>query len=161
MIKVTVNAGPVQRVMDAMRKLKSKSFLAGAVSAAATAVLAQAKADASRRISPYGDPWPRARFDGAVRTLGSIPSSLAATVRGLSFRIGTSKPFAKIHQKGAVIRARPGSVMLFKVGGAIVRSPISRIPARPFLIKRSRGLGSWGKPMQEAISGYFRKAISG
>lgn len=92
-----------------------------------------------------------------LRDTGRLQNSITSRIENRSIIVGTHVLYARIHQEGGTIqipevRARPGKVLRFVVGGQVVyarraRAHSVRIPARPYLL------------LQESDRTYIRNAI--
>lgn len=92
-----------------------------------------------------------------LRDTGRLQNSITGRIENRRVIVGTNVVYARIHQEGGTvrvpeIRARPGKVLRFVVGGQVVyarrvSAHTVRIPARPYLL------------LQEGDKTYIRDAI--
>ena len=82
---------------------------------------------------------------------GRLQNSITYKSRGRSLVIGTNLIYARIHQKGGVIKAKPGKALRIPLGdGRVIFRKQVTIPARPFLLIKPKDPAAIG----EALSAY-------
>jgi phage gpG-like protein len=91
------------------------------------------------QASPAGVPWVkslRAQVQGGqtLRDTGRLMNSFTYNVIGNSVEVGTSLPYAAVHQFGAHIQAVNGPYLRFRLpNGQFCQVGSVDIPARPFM----------------------------
>ena len=112
--------------------------------------------------SPDGGAWkPVKRGGRPLRKTGKLANSTHAVITGGAVAVHVDAPYAMVHQRGAVIQAKAGKSLAFKVGNRLVFAKKVVIPARPFL--PVGGLpAAWeaevAKAVQRSISAFAKKA---
>jgi len=89
---------------------------------------------------------------------GALRASLATTQEGLTARVGSPLIYARIHEKGGVIKAKNGPYLKFKIGGRWVQVPQVKIPARPYL---APALASKAGEVTAALRSWLDKLVGG
>lgn len=133
-------------------------------------------------VDPWGSPWAALKFRTGQplkdrgRLLGSIKSAPDAT----GVTVGTNLKYARTHQYGAEIKAKPGywarkskhgpsrqeKRLVFKgPGGMLIFAKKVTIPARPFLpLRRDSAVVAlppqWSVAVVQALRRYFIDAVS-
>jgi phage virion morphogenesis protein len=64
---------------------------------------------------------------------GGLQGSITYRASRTDVTVGTNKVYGAIHQFGGVINSKSGGLLVFKIGGKLVKTPSVTIPARPFL----------------------------
>jgi phage gpG-like protein len=93
-------------------------------------------------IDPWGTPWQRLRFrEGQpLRNTGRLQRSFVARADPNGVTVGTNVRYARTHQFGADIQAKPGKSLVFPgPNGGMVFAKRVRIPPRSFLPIRRPG----------------------
>ena len=80
-------------------------------------------------------PWP-AKSDGSPARLRKnqllVRSPRVSSVTQSTVTVSSDRPYAAIHQRGGIIRAKPGKSLAFEIGGRTIFAKKVTIPARPF-----------------------------
>lgn len=90
---------------------------------------------------PWGRPWPglKSRAGQPLRDRGTFLNGISHRTNKDSVDVGSAFKWAATHQFGATITPKTAKWLRFKVGGRVVFTKKSVIPARPFLpISRGR-----------------------
>lgn len=109
-------------------------------------------------VDPYGRPWAplKTRSGQPLRASGHLMASVDYDVEGNSVEVGTNRTYARVHQFGTVIEAKPGKVLRFMVNGQPVYVKRVTIPARPMF--PLEGLPQqWETDALEAIGDVMRR----
>lgn len=64
---------------------------------------------------------------------GGLQGSITYRAARTEVQVGSNKIHAGVHQGGAVISAKNGPFLVFRMGGKLVKTPSVTIPARPFV----------------------------
>ncbi len=84
--------------------------------------------------SPYGEPWlPTHRGGQILRLTSRLRGSISEDASADHVAVGTNVRYARVHQFGAVIRARSAEFLRFRIGDRWARKKEVTIPARPFM----------------------------
>lgn len=115
-----------------------------------------------RGVDPYGQPW-KPRTDGA-RPLQGLLNAFTASFTTEGMKVGTSKWYAGVHNKGARIRPVHAPYLQFRLpGGQWVktRGPVI-LPKRQIIPSERQGFGPfWGPALRDTADSYFREFIRG
>ncbi len=108
--------------------------------------------------SPYGAPWAPTRRGGQIlRMTSRLRDSVTEDPGRDHVAVGTNVGYARVHQFGAVIRAKAAAYLRFRIGDRWARKKQVTIPARPFM--PTEGLPEdWTAGAIRAIEGHFRAA---
>ncbi len=107
----------------------------------------------ARGIAPDGQAWRRlkTRAGQPLRDTRRLQSSLVPVDTGSGFRISTNLHYARVHQFGAVIRAKKARG-LYSAKAKRFFGKIVKIPARPFLPREGTLPDRWAKGLNAAAS---------
>jgi len=102
-------------------------------------------------ISPSGRAWKalKVRQGQPLRDTRRLQSSLAPVDTGNGFRISTNVRYARVHQFGAVIRAKSAKVLYSRKNKRFF-GKVVKIPARPFLPREGTLPARWATGLDEA-----------
>lgn len=92
---------------------------------------------------PYGKPWkPNLRGGQILRNRGRLIASIQRLPRATpsEVEIGSNVVYARVHQKGAVIRPVTAKALAFKLGNKQVFARKVVIPQRMFIPDEKKGL---------------------
>jgi len=130
------------------------------LASAGRALLTRVQLGFRRSEDPYGRPWKAVRRGGQpLVDRGRLRRSFSYRVDRDGLVIGTNVRYARVHQTGAVIRAKNHPYLRFRVGGQWVRKKKVTIPARPMLPNGTEGLPlAWQKDVDRAFAGYLEGA---
>lgn len=160
---------------------ETKTALARVVGEAARTQLARGF---RQSVDPYGAAWAglKHRKGKPLLDSGRLRSSYTYTATSDGVRIGTNVVHAKFHQYGTDGRKTAGGrfqavnargrfrshakASKLKRGSVSVRrlnyaAGSGKIPARMMLPVKSRGLGTWKKPLHEAVQRFVARKLRG
>jgi phage virion morphogenesis protein len=112
--------------------------LTGLMDQIGKSLVTSTRARFERQAGPDGVPWARSRraAEQGGQTLvnrGLLRDLITHRPARDSVEVGTSVPYAAVHQFGATITAKTGRGLRFKIGEAWVTVKSVTIPARPYL----------------------------
>lgn len=88
----------------------------------------------AEKTAPDGSAWkPNRAGTPILFASGSLEESIQYRATLDRVLVGSSKPYARIHQFGGVIKAKNGRALAFKSGGDTYFRQSVTIPARPYL----------------------------
>lgn len=115
--------------------------------------------------SPYGQAWKSVllRQGQPLRDTGRLQSSVDYAASGDGVTVGTKLIYARVHQYGAVIKAKNAPFLVFPNGqGGLFRKKQVTIPARPYLPLNPSGQAvlppTWEKTVVQRIRAHFALA---
>ena len=124
-----------------------------------SSLMSEVKQGFNRGVDPYGKPWRRSISGG--RTLvksGDLIRSITSVASARGLRISTRLKYARIHNRGGVIRARR-DFLKFRVNGSFVQKRSVTIPKRQYLIETGQPLSrSYKKAIRDATTKRLRRA---
>jgi len=151
---------------------KKLAALVAKLTAIARGELTRALVDASGEVAqrqindefasgrdPAGNAWPRAVGGGGAPLVGSgrLRGSIAVSQSSDGIAVRSSVPYARVHQRGAVIHAKKGRYLRFRLpNGQFVTKPLVQIPKRSFLPTDSVQ-GPWRQALRAAAALVVKK----
>ncbi|KXV00276.1 virion morphogenesis protein [Gluconobacter potus] len=92
---------------------------------------------------------------GRAWNISGLYASMTSQVRGNVLVWGSGKPYAPVHQFGAVIQPKKGNHLSFEMGGHLFHVDSVFVPARPFLgfTEQDR------EDVVDALEGFLRRAM--
>lgn len=91
---------------------------------------------------PYGVPWEHTEWSSPkpLRKSGMLGNSFTSEPTDAGFVVGTSKIYARSHQEGLTIKAKPGKVLAWKKnGGKAVGFTIGQRTLKSGKVKSAKG----------------------
>ena len=135
-LSIIIEDSELQAVLN--RMIERSNAMAPFFEAAGTALEESMRSNFEEQRSPDGVPWLpsiRARTEGGTTLVqrGHLRDSIRKSVSDAQVEVGTSVPYARIHQLGGTIKAKPGKSLRFTIGDRSVFARKVTIPARPYL----------------------------
>lgn len=106
---------------------------------------------------PNGERWPpNSEGTSTLYREGHLSRSIAYAVSGNQIAVGSSRPYAAIHQYGGPIVAKNAAALAFRIGNAFVRVKKVNMPARPYL-----GLSADNRAeIIDEVAAYIRRLLA-
>lgn len=118
-----------------------------------------------RQADPYGTAW-KPNWSRGGKTLmdtGWLAGSFQSKVEGTTIKIGTSRPFADVHQKGMKIVPKRAKFLRFRVrwGGVFTVKSVT-IPSRKMVPSKEGGLpDTWRRGFTNIVRATMREVLRG